>query len=183
MRYRRGGAPSAAPPVDAAAHGDETITGRAATGRGHNVGGAAAAVHTAAVHTLPAGVAAEEASTAAVAGRVGASGAAAGAGCAFDSHPRASVPPLALSDAAADAFDALASHTLFIGLSPLIVGWAVYCLVYYPHPTWYSWALSSMADSIYLFGFIGMTPQVGRHRLIFPQHSPPLITHPFYCLV
>ena len=69
--------------------------------------------------------------------------------------------------AAADAteerserFDEVATRTLTVALSPLVAGWALYALVSYPHRSWYSWVVSSLADAVYLFGFISMTPQV-----------------------
>ena len=60
---------------------------------------------------------------------------------------------------ATERFDKRATRTLTIGLSPLVAGWALYALLEYPHKGWYSWLVSSLADAIYLFGFIAMTPQ------------------------
>ena len=51
---------------------------------------------------------------------------------------------------ATERFDEIATRTLGVGLAPLVGGWAIYALVHYPHTTWYSWAVSSLADSVYL---------------------------------
>jgi len=40
-------------------------------------------------------------------------------------------------------------------------------------PQWYSWLVSSLADSVYLFGFIGMTPQLFiNYKLKSVAHLP-----------
>jgi hypothetical protein len=62
-------------------------------------------------------------------------------------------------EADTETFDALATRTLGVGVAPMVVGWALYALVSYPHRSWYSWAVSSLADAVYLFGFVMMTPQ------------------------
>jgi len=72
-----------------------------------------------------------------------------------------------------ERFDELATRTLTVGLSPLVVGWALYSLHMYPHKGWYSWVVSSLADAIYLFGFIAMTPQLFiNYRLKSVAHLP-----------
>ena len=74
---------------------------------------------------------------------------------------------------ATDRFDAIATRTLTVGLSPLVVGWAAYALIEYPHRSWYSWVVSSLADAIYLFGFIAMTPQLFiNYKLKSVAHLP-----------
>lgn len=65
-------------------------------------------------------------------------------------------------EAATERYDQVATRTLGIGLAPLVGGWAIYALFTYPHTSWYSWVVSSLADAVYLFGFVGMTPQVNR---------------------
>ena len=62
-------------------------------------------------------------------------------------------------EADTETFDALATRSLGVGVAPMVVGWALYALVSYPHRSWYSWAVSSLADAVYLFGFVMMTPQ------------------------
>ena len=54
--------------------------------------------------------------------------------------------PAATGEAAADApaaieraterFDQVATHTLGVGLAPIVAGWALYALVHYPHSSW-----------------------------------------------
>ena len=43
---------------------------------------------------------------------------------------------------ATERFDQVATHTLGVGLSPIVAGWALYALVHYPHVSWYSWLIS-----------------------------------------
>jgi hypothetical protein len=83
-------------------------------------------------------------------------------------------PPASPSvDAATERFDALATRTLGIGLAPLVAGWALYALVHYPHVSWYSWLISSLADAVYFCGFIGMTPQLFiNYKLKSVAHMP-----------
>ena len=76
-------------------------------------------------------------------------------------------------EAATDRFDQVATRALYIGLGPLVGGWALYALVHYPHTSWYSWLVSSLADAVYLFGFIGMTPQLFiNYKLKSVAHMP-----------
>ena len=56
-------------------------------------------------------------------------------------------------EADTETFDALATRTLGVGVAPMVVGWALYALVSYPHRGWYSWVVSSLADAVYLLGF------------------------------
>ncbi len=37
---------------------------------------------------------------------------------------------------ATERFDQVATHTLGVGLAPIIAGWALYALVHYPHVSW-----------------------------------------------
>lgn len=45
-------------------------------------------------------------------------------------------------------------------LYPLLLGYAVYSVLYETHKSWYSWVVSTAAGFIYTFGFIAMTPQL-----------------------
>ena len=72
-----------------------------------------------------------------------------------------------------ERFDEVATRTLTVALSPLVAGWALYALVSYPHRSWYSWVVSSLADAVYLFGFISMTPQLFiNYKLKSVAHMP-----------
>ncbi|RKP37769.1 cleft lip and palate transmembrane protein 1-domain-containing protein, partial [Dimargaris cristalligena] len=49
---------------------------------------------------------------------------------------------------------------------PLIIGYAGYSLVFWKHKGFYSWGLDALMASIYLLGFVNMTPQLFlNHRL------------------
>lgn len=65
--------------------------------------------------------------------------------------------------------------TTHVGLCvyPLVAGTAVYSMVYNQHKGWWSWFISSLADSVYLFGFISMTPQLYiNYKLKSVAHLP-----------
>ena len=49
---------------------------------------------------------------------------------------------------------------LSYALYPLVIGYAIYALVYESHKSWYSWILNSLVGAVYTFGFILMCPQV-----------------------
>jgi hypothetical protein len=69
--------------------------------------------------------------------------------------------------------DATALDALALGVGPLVVGFAAYSLIYYPHKSWYSWAVESLANAIYMFGFVFMTPQLFiNYRLKSVAHMP-----------
>lgn len=44
-------------------------------------------------------------------------------------------------------------------LYPLVIGYAIYTLIYETHKSWYSWILNSLVGAVYTFGFILMCPQ------------------------
>ncbi|XP_068626231.1 lipid scramblase CLPTM1L isoform X2 [Battus philenor] len=56
--------------------------------------------------------------------------------------------------------DAEAMRYLSMLLYPLCVAGALYSLVYEPHKSWYSWALHSIVNGVYAFGFLFMLPQL-----------------------
>jgi hypothetical protein len=70
-------------------------------------------------------------------------------------------------------YDAQAMRYLSWLLFPLVVGYAIYTLLYEEHKGWYSWILSSLTGTVYTFGFIMMTPQLFlnyRHQSV--KHLP-----------
>ncbi|CAF4789300.1 unnamed protein product [Pieris macdunnoughi] len=56
--------------------------------------------------------------------------------------------------------DAEAMRYLALVLYPLCAAGAIYSLLYEPHRSWYSWALHSVVNGVYAFGFILMLPQL-----------------------
>ncbi|XP_075969955.1 lipid scramblase CLPTM1L [Anticarsia gemmatalis] len=56
--------------------------------------------------------------------------------------------------------DAEAMRYLSMLLYPLCLAGAIYSLVYEPHKSWYSWALHSIVNGVYAFGFLFMLPQL-----------------------
>ena len=71
------------------------------------------------------------------------------------------------------SLDATAMDMLTLAISPLVVGFALYSLVYDRHKSWYSWVVESLANGIYVFGFIFMTPQLFiNYKLKSTAHLP-----------
>jgi hypothetical protein len=54
----------------------------------------------------------------------------------------------------------LSSRWLLTLLSPLIVSYAAYSLVYEEHTGWYGWVVSSLYGFVFALGFVAMTPQL-----------------------
>lgn len=70
-------------------------------------------------------------------------------------------------------YDAEAMRYLSYALYPLILGYAVYSLVYRTHKSWYSWVLNSLVGAVYTFGFILMCPQLYlNYKLKSVAHLP-----------
>ena len=57
-------------------------------------------------------------------------------------------------------YDTTASRATSIVLLPVVAAAAAYSLKHYQHRSWFSWAVSSAADGVYLLGFAGMVPQI-----------------------
>ena len=71
------------------------------------------------------------------------------------------------------ALDATALDAVGLGVGPLVVGFALHSLVTQPHRSFYSWMIESLANAIYLFGFVFMTPQLFiNYKLKSVAHMP-----------
>lgn len=59
-----------------------------------------------------------------------------------------------------EKFDSEAMRYLSYILVPLLLGGAVYSLLYTPHKSWKSWTIQSLVNAVYAFGFLFMLPQL-----------------------
>jgi hypothetical protein len=57
-------------------------------------------------------------------------------------------------------YDDMAMSHLGVLLYPLVLGYAVYSLLFDKHKSWFSWVITSLTGFVYAFGFILMTPQL-----------------------
>ncbi|CAF0939732.1 unnamed protein product [Brachionus calyciflorus] len=72
-----------------------------------------------------------------------------------------------------DDYDRLAFKYLSWILFPLVVGYAIWSLIYQEHKGWYSWVLSMIYGFLLTFGFIMMTPQLFiNYKLKSVAHLP-----------
>merc|ERR1740128_668826 len=70
-------------------------------------------------------------------------------------------------------YDAMAFKYLSWALYPLLIGYAIYSLIYEEHKGWYSWVLGSAYGFLLTFGFIMMTPQLFiNYKLKSVAHLP-----------
>jgi hypothetical protein len=70
-------------------------------------------------------------------------------------------------------YDMMAFKYLSWALYPLLVGYAIYSLLYQEHRGWYSWVLSMLYGFLLTFGFIMMTPQLFiNYKLKSVAHLP-----------
>jgi hypothetical protein len=143
---------------------------------------AAAAVAAAAAATSPASSAPHETPPTAPA-----AGAPQTAPAATDRHrpaapPAAAAAPVVGVTAAAhqsageqltEEIDALGLYWLSVALYPLVISWGVYSLVYYPQKSWWSWLINTLANGVYSFGFVMMTPRK-RQPSAMPTAATPI---------
>jgi hypothetical protein len=70
-------------------------------------------------------------------------------------------------------YDMMAFKYLSWALYPLLIGYAIYSLLYQEHRGWYSWILSMLYGFLLTFGFIMMTPQLFiNYKLKSVAHLP-----------
>lgn len=91
----------------------------------------------------------------------------------------AGIPYLSFKDKASytqsktDKYDADAMRYMSYVLYPLVIGYAIYALIYETHKSWYSWILNSLVGAVYTFGFILMVPQLYlNYKLKSVAHLP-----------
>ena len=69
--------------------------------------------------------------------------------------------------------DNVATSHMSLCIYPLVAGLAAYSLLNYKYKSWWTWFISSLADSVYFFGFISMTPQLYiNYKLRSVAHLP-----------
>ncbi|XP_074601103.1 uncharacterized protein LOC141855105 [Brevipalpus obovatus] len=70
-------------------------------------------------------------------------------------------------------FDEMAFKYLSWACFPLLIGYAIYSLLYQEHKGWYSWVLGMVYGFLLTFGFISMTPQLFiNYKLKSVAHLP-----------
>ncbi|XP_076655098.1 putative lipid scramblase CLPTM1 [Halictus rubicundus] len=70
-------------------------------------------------------------------------------------------------------YDRIAFKYLSRALYPLLIGYAIYSLMYLEHKGWYSWVLNMLYGFLLTFGFIMMTPQLFiNYKLKSVAHLP-----------
>nr|XP_034193199.1 uncharacterized protein LOC117610209 isoform X3 [Osmia lignaria]XP_034193200.1 uncharacterized protein LOC117610209 isoform X3 [Osmia lignaria] len=78
-----------------------------------------------------------------------------------------------VAEAKTRQFDAESMHYLSYLLYPLVIGGAIYSLLYQPHKSWYSWSINSLVNGVYAFGFLFMLPQLFvNYKLKSVAHLP-----------
>mmetsp|Transcript_18759 Transcript_18759/g.28100 ORF Transcript_18759/g.28100 Transcript_18759/m.28100 type:complete len:270 (+) Transcript_18759:1-810(+) len=76
-------------------------------------------------------------------------------------------------EAMTSEYDWLAIKYLGTTLLPFVIGYCIYSLLYEPHKSLLSWAITSMASVVYAIGFILMTPQLFiNYKLKSVAHLP-----------
>lgn len=72
-----------------------------------------------------------------------------------------------------EEYDKEAFRYMFIVAVPLLLGYAIYSLVYESHKSWYSYVIETLVGSVYAYGFLMMVPQLWiNYRLKSVSHMP-----------
>ncbi|KAL1960030.1 hypothetical protein VTO42DRAFT_202 [Malbranchea cinnamomea] len=70
-------------------------------------------------------------------------------------------------------YDEIAFKYLYIVAVPLLIGYAIYSLVYEEHKSWYSYIIETLVGSVYAYGFLMMVPSLYiNYRLKSVAHMP-----------
>ncbi|XP_045598419.2 lipid scramblase CLPTM1L [Procambarus clarkii] len=77
------------------------------------------------------------------------------------------------AESVTQALDSQGIKYLSYLLYPLLIGGAVYSLMYTPHKSWYSWVINCLVNGVYAFGFLFMLPQLFiNYKLKSVAHLP-----------
>ncbi|WVR03952.1 hypothetical protein IAU60_000951 [Kwoniella sp. DSM 27419] len=70
-------------------------------------------------------------------------------------------------------YDALAFRLVSYAAIPILAGYTGYALLYQTHRGWYSFVVSTLAQAIYMFGFVQLVPQlIINYKLKSVAHMP-----------
>jgi len=70
-------------------------------------------------------------------------------------------------------YDEIAFKYMYIAGVPLLIGYAMYSLIYETHKSWYSFIITSLVGSVYAYGFLMMVPSLYiNYRLKSVAHMP-----------
>ncbi|KAI0834543.1 cleft lip and palate transmembrane 1 [Hypoxylon sp. FL0890] len=70
-------------------------------------------------------------------------------------------------------YDEIAFKYMYMAGVPLIIGYAIWSLIYESHKSWYSYVLTTLVGSVYAYGFLMMVPSLYiNYRLKSVAHMP-----------
>ncbi|KAI5865548.1 cleft lip and palate transmembrane 1 [Durotheca rogersii] len=70
-------------------------------------------------------------------------------------------------------YDEIAFKYMYVASVPLLIGYAIWSLVYESHKSWYSYILATLVGSVYAYGFLMMVPSLYiNYRLKSVAHMP-----------
>ncbi|KAF3490641.1 uncharacterized protein GIQ15_00158 [Arthroderma uncinatum] len=70
-------------------------------------------------------------------------------------------------------YDEIAFKWLYVAAVPLLIGYAIYSLMYETHKSWYSYVIETLVGSVYAYGFLMMVPSLYiNYRLKSVAHMP-----------
>lgn len=70
-------------------------------------------------------------------------------------------------------YDRLAFRIVAWGALPLLIGYSIYSVLYQTHRSWYSFIITTLAQAIYMFGFVQLIPQlIINYKLKSVAHMP-----------
>lgn len=70
-------------------------------------------------------------------------------------------------------YDEIAFRYLYMAAVPLLLGYAIWSLIYETHKSWYSFVITTLVGSVYAYGFLMMVPSLYiNYRLKSVAHMP-----------